>query len=128
MSSIKKAELKRKSREEKKAKTATYNLTQAQLDALVEEAAGIVFERRLEEIKDRATDEAIMHAMTLTLAIPIRVLKAKYWKKASKDKLAQFAEEMLDIFYDVQDGKIDFEDLAKELEANAGIKFEEDEV
>jgi uncharacterized protein YdaT len=66
--------------------------------------------------------------MTLTLAIPIRVLKAKHWKKASKDKLAQFAEDMLDIFWDVQDGKIDFNDLAKDLEADAGIKFEEDEV
>ena len=127
MSSIKKAELKRKEREEKKAKTATYNVTPAQLDAMVNLAAAKVFEKRLEEIKEKATDEAVLTAMTLTLAIPIRVLKAKYWKKASKDKLAQFAEEMLDIFYDVQDGKIDFDDLAKELEANAGIKFEEDE-
>lgn len=128
MSSIKKAELKRKERLETKAKTATYNLTQAQLDALVEEAAAKIFERRLQEIKDKATDEAILTAMTLTLAIPIRVMKEKYWKKASKDKLAKFAEEMLDIFWDVQDGKIDFEELAEDLYRDAGIKFEEEEV
>lgn len=120
--------MKRAAKDAKKAKTATYNLTQAQLDALVNEAAAIVFEKRLQEIKDKATDEAILTAMTLTFAIPIRVMKEKYWKKASKEKLAVFAEEMLDIFWDVQDGKIGFEELAEDLYRDAGIKFEEEEV
>ena len=53
------AERRRAQKLEQKAKTATYNLTKAQLDAAVREQVG----KELERIKQEATDDAINTAM-----------------------------------------------------------------
>ena len=48
------AEIRRAMKNEKKAKTATYNLTKAQLDAMVREGIG----NELERVRQQATDDA----------------------------------------------------------------------
>lgn len=71
------AERRRAQKLEQKAKTATYNLTKAQLDAAVREQVG----KELERIKQEAMDDAINTAMVLLLTLPLEVLMDHYWKK-----------------------------------------------
>ena len=64
------AELRRKQRETQKANTATYNLTKAQLNALVEQQIG----DRIKQVKEQATYDAVNTAMVLLLTLPLEVL------------------------------------------------------
>ena len=72
------AERRRAQKLEQKAKTATYNLTKAQLDAAVREQVG----KELERIKQEATDDAVNTAMVLLLTLPLEVLMDHYWTKS----------------------------------------------
>ena len=64
------AERRRAQKCEQKAKTATYNLTRAQLDALVREKIS----GELDRVKQEATNDAINQAMILLLTLPLEVL------------------------------------------------------
>lgn len=68
------AEIRREIKNEKKAKIATYNLTRAQLDAMVRERIS----GDLERIRHEAMDEAINTAMVLLLTLPLEVLMDHY--------------------------------------------------
>lgn len=72
------AERRRAQKNEQKEKTATYNLTKAQLDAMVREKIG----DELARVKQEATDEAVNTAMVLLLTLPLEVLMDYYWPKA----------------------------------------------
>ena len=67
------AEMRRAARQDKKYKTATYNLTKEQLDAMVEERVG----EKIEQAKQEAIDDAVNTAMVLLLTLPLEVLT---WK------------------------------------------------
>lgn len=120
MSSLR-AELKRKSREEKKAKTATYNLTQAQLDNMIRESVG----KKIEQVKREATDEAINTAMILLLTLPLEVLMDHYWTKTYAKKIPEFTQHVLDYYTRWQDGELDMEVLKEDLWTYGGIRLEE---
>ena len=78
------AERRRAQKCEQKAKTATYNLTRAQLDALVREKIS----GELDRVKQEATNDAINQAMILLLTLPLEVLMDHYWPKSyAKDEL-----------------------------------------
>lgn len=70
------AERRRAQKCEQKAKTATYNLTRAQLDALVREKIS----GELDRVKQEATNDAINQAMILLLTLPLEVLMDHYWR------------------------------------------------
>lgn len=114
------AEMKRAAREEKKRKTATYNLTQDQLDAMVKEKIG----KDLERIKKEATDEAINTAMVLLLTLPLEVLMDHYWKKTYAKKLPEFLDYVLEYYEKWQDGELDMDELVKDLWEYGGIRME----
>lgn len=114
------AEMKRAAREEKKRKTATYNLTQDQLDAMVKEKIG----KDLERIKKEATDEAINTAMVLLLTLPLEVLMNHYWKKTYVKKLPEFLDYVLEYYEKWQDGELDMDELVKDLWEYGGIRME----
>lgn len=63
------AEIRRAKKNEKKTKTATYNPTKAQLDAMVQEKIN----DELEKVKQQATDDAVNTAMILLLTLPLEV-------------------------------------------------------
>ena len=65
----KRAELRRTQREEKRANTATYNLTQAQLDAIVSEKIG----KKIAETKKEIYEEKVNTVLALVLTSPIEV-------------------------------------------------------
>ena len=64
------AEMRRAARNDKKSKTATYNFTQEQLDAVIHERIG----EKMDELKKEATEEAVNIAMVLLLTLPLEVL------------------------------------------------------
>lgn len=74
------AELRRTQREEKKANTATYNLTQAQLDAIVSEKIG----KKIAETKQEIYEETVNTVLALVLTLPLEVLMDHYWQKSCR--------------------------------------------
>lgn len=56
------AEMRRSKREQEKAQTATYNFTQAQLDALIQEKIGAKLEQSKQEIYEQTVNERSIHS------------------------------------------------------------------
>lgn len=68
------AEMRRQKRETEKSKTATYNLTQAQLEAMIDAALG----KRIDDAKQAAAEKAMTQAVALMLVLPLEVLMDHY--------------------------------------------------
>lgn len=85
------AERRRAQKCEQKSKTATYNLTRAQLDALVREKIS----GELDRVKREATNDAINQAMILLLTLPLEVLMDHYWPKSYAKRIPEFTEYVL---------------------------------
>lgn len=117
------AERRRMAREQEKAKTATYNLTQAQLDRMIQEQIG----EKLKEIKQQATDEAINTAMILLLTLPLEVLMDFYWKKSYAKRIPEFTQHVLDYYAMWENGELDMEKLQEDLWEYGGVKLVESE-
>lgn len=117
------AERRRAAREEKKAKTATYNFTEAQLQDTITELIG----KQIEEAKKEATDDAVNAAMILMLTLPLEVLKDHYWTKSYEKKLPGFVDHVLEYYRKWQDGGVDIDDLKKDLWEIGGVRLEETE-
>lgn len=114
------AELRRTQRKEKKANTATYNLTQAQLDAIVSEKIG----KKIAETKQEIYEETVNTVMALVLTLPLEVLMDHYWQKSYRQRLPGFVDKVLNYYEKWQDGEIDMEDLKKDLWEFGGIRLE----
>lgn len=114
------AELRRTQREEKKANIATYNLTQAQLDAIVNEKIG----KKIAETKQEIYEETVNTVMALVLTLPLEVLMDHYWQKSYRQRLPGFVDKVLEYYGKWQDGEIDMEDLKKDLWEFGGIRLE----
>ena len=105
------AEIRREMKNEKKAKTATYNLTKAQLDAMVREQ----IEDELVKIRQQATDDAVNTAMILLLTLPLEVLMDHYWPKSYAKRIPQFTTYVLEYYERWQNGELDMEKLKEDL-------------
>lgn len=113
------AERRRAQKSEQKAKTATYNLTKAQLDAAVRKQVG----KELERIKQETTDDAVNTAMVLLLTLPLEVLMDHYWKKTYAKKIPEFTNYVLEYYERWQNGELDMDDLKKDLWEYGGVKL-----
>lgn len=118
------AEIRRAKRNEQKAKTATYNLTKAQLDAMVREKIG----DELDRVKQEAMDNAVNTAMVLMLTLPLGVLMDHYWKKSYPKKIPEFTEHVLNYYTKWQNGELDMDKLKEDLWEYGGVRLEEREV
>lgn len=118
------AELRRAKKIEEKRKTATYNLTRAQLDDMIEEAVS----ERIKVIKKESTDDAINTALVLTLALPLEVLMNSYWRKTYAKRIPKFTEQVLDYYRKWESGEITMEDLQNDLWEYGGVRLEKTEV
>ena len=117
------AELRRKQRENHKANTATYNLTKAQLNALVEQQIG----DRIKQVKEQATYDAVNTAMVLLLTLPLEVLMDHYWQKSYEKKIPEFTAYVLEYYQKWQDGELDMDEMKEDLWKYAGFRLEESE-
>ena len=117
------AERRRAQKLAQKEKTATYNLTKAQLDAAVREQVG----KELERIKQEAMDDTINTAMVLLLTLPLEVLMDHYWTKSYAKRIPKFTELVLEYYERWQNGELDMEKLKEDLWEYGGVKLVESE-
>lgn len=115
------AERRRAQKNEQKAKTATYNLTKAQLDAVVREKIG----DELARVKQEATEEAVNTAMVLLLTLPLEVLMDYYWKKSYAKRIPEFTNHVLEYYEMWQNGELDMDKLKEDLWQYGGVKLVE---
>lgn len=115
--------MRRMQREQKKAKTATYNLTKEQLDAMVEERIG----SRIKEAKEAATYDAVNTAMTLMLVLPMEVLMDHYWQKSYATKIPEFTNYVLKYYERWMKGELDMDEMKEDLWEYGGVRLEESE-
>ena len=99
------AEIRRQQREAAKS-GKTYNLNVQQI----------------EEIKKKAMNEALHHAMVLMFALPVLVLHEKYgW--GSKKRLPEFAEYLTDYYEEFNEGVWTVEEYEQMVLDYTGIGF-----
>lgn len=113
------AEMRRADRQKRKDRTATYNFTKAQLDAIVHERIG----DELKRIKQEAADEAVNTAMILLLTIPLEVLMDYYWPKSYAKRLPGFTDHVLEYYEMWQNGELDMDKLQDDLWEYGGVKL-----
>ena len=118
------AEMRRAVREAKKKKV-TYTFTQEQLDAVVAEKVREFLDNEFNRIRDEVANDTIVSAMRLTLGIPLVILMKKHWKKSYKKRLPAFVDDMLEMFNDWQDGKIDMKEIEQYLWEYGGVRLED---
>lgn len=115
----KRAELRRAAKKEYKAKTVTYNLTEAQLEAMIREK----LTDELALMKKEAAEEAVNEAMALSFVIPMQILMDHYWPKTYAKKLPGFADYLVDYYSKWQDGELDLEKMKETMWEYAGVRF-----
>ena len=115
------AERRRTQKLEQKEKTTTYNLTKAQLDAMVRKKIG----DELTRVKQEATDDAVNTAMVLLLTLPLEVLMDHYWTKSYAKRIPKFTERVLEYYERWQNGELDMEKLKEDLWEYGGVKLVE---
>lgn len=115
------AEKRRAMKNEEKAKTATYNLTKTQLDAMVRSQ----IEDELGKVRQQATDEAVNTAMILLLTLPLEVLMDHYWPKSCARRIPEFTTYVLEYYERWQNGELDMDKLKEDLWEYGGIRLEE---
>ena len=116
------AEIRRAQKQEKKAKTATYNLTKAQLDAIVREKIS----EEIHRVKEEVTNDAINTAMILLLTLPMEVLMDHYWPKSYTKKIPGFAEHILEYYEKWQNDELDLDKMKEDLWVYGGIRLEKE--
>lgn len=117
------AEMRRAQKQENKAKTATYNFTQAQLDAVIKE----YLDRYIDEIKAAAAHDAVGSALELMLYIPMKTLMTHYWPKTYEKKLPDFTKHMLEYYNQWENGEFDMNEMRQIMWDTCGFKIEKDE-
>lgn len=103
-----------------KKKTPTYNFTEEQLKIYLDNA----LKKKGEEIKN----EAVAHALVLTLALPMEVLMDHYWKKTYRKRIPEFTKHVLEYYERWESGELDIEKLQEDLWEFGGVRFEMNEV
>ena len=117
------AELRRAKREKEKSETATYNLTKAQLDSMINERV----KDKIEKAKIEATNDAVNTAMVLLLTLPLEVLMDHYWTKSYQKRIPEFTAYVLEYYQKWQDGELDMDKMKEDLWEYAGFRLEESE-
>lgn len=139
------AEMKRAAREEKKKKV-TYNITQEQLDIMIargvaeelkrheeknkewlDKCAKQAVEEEFAKVEEQVKNGAIVDAMELTLILPLELLMDKYWPKTADKRCKEFANDLIERFTEVQDGKRDLAVSKQRVWEVCGVRFQEGE-
>lgn len=118
------AEIRRLEREKIKEKTRTYNLTKAQLDALVRERVLSELNDIKAKIKKEATEDAVNTAMVLMLTLPLKVLMDDYWSGEQLEQIPEFTDKVIEYYEKWQNGELDIDKLREDLWNYAGVRLE----
>lgn len=121
MARMTRAERRRQQKMENKKTTYTFTKERAQ-----EEVEKIIKEQ-IEKEKAEIMNDAINQAMLLLLVLPMKVLMDFYWKKSYAKKIPEFTERLLDYYAAWQEGKLDMDQMKKDLWDYGGVRLEERE-
>lgn len=110
-------------RKEQKARTKTYNLTEAQLQAYVRQA----IEKELKNDHEEVVNESTNTAMILLLTLPLEVLMDHYWPKSYAKKIPEFTDYVLEYYERWQNGELDMDKLKEDLWTYGGVRLEVEE-
>lgn len=113
----------RRRAERDKNKTATYNLTEEQLEAMVNEKIAA----ELKRVKKEATEDAVRTSMVLMLTLPMEVLMDHYWQKTYSDKIPKFTEHVINYYKKWESGELDMDKLREDLWERGRVRIEERE-
>lgn len=112
---------------EKRAKKATFTLTQEQLTMLVQREMKKQLEPVKEKIKADAMSDAINTAMILLFSLPIKsLLDENFWPKNYQKNIQRFTDRLLDYYDKWQNDEEGFTtaDLQKFVWEVGGLRFE----
>ena len=118
------ADYRRKNREEQKKKTATYNLTREQMDNIMKETFKLMYREELNAFKQEIYEETVNDTLALLLCLPMKALKDNFCPKSYKQKLPGFINQVLFLYSQWQEEKLDIEKLKDELWESVGIRLE----
>lgn len=118
------ADYRRKNREEQKKKTATYNLTREQMYNIMKETFKLMYREELNAFKQEIYEETVNDTLALLLCLPMKALKDNFWPKSYKQKLPGFINQVLFLYSQWQEEKLDIEKLKDELWESVGIRLE----
>ena len=107
-------------RKEQKARTKTYNLTEAQLQTYVRQA----IEKELKNDHEEIMNESTNTAMILLLTLPLEVLMDHYWPKSYAKKIPEFTNYVLEYYERWQNGELDMDELKEDLWEYGGVRLE----
>lgn len=86
-----------------------------------------IIKEQIEKEKAEIMNDAINQAMLLLLVLPMKVLMDFYWKKSYAKKIPEFTERLLDYYAAWQEGKLDMDQMKKDLWDYGGVRLEERE-
>lgn len=107
-------------RRDEKARTKTYNLTEAQLKEHVRRA----MEVELKDHHEEMMNDAINTAMVLLLTLPLEVLMDHYWPKSYAKKIPEFTSYVLEYYERWQNGELDMDKLKEDLWEYGNVRLE----
>lgn len=110
------AEMRRSEREKKK--TATYNFTEEQLNAKIQEA--------LEAHTDAIMKQAIDKAFFYMIGIPLNILYHDYWPKTAKKRAPEFMDHVLNLYEALQNGIVSEQEIIDEVYELSGVRISKD--
>ena len=115
------SELRKNKRNEVKNNTKTYNLTTAQLNAVVRGK----IQEEMNNVKKEAIEDAINTSMVLTLTLPLKVLIDNYWTdKEQLEQVPEFTDKVIEYYEKWQNGELDINKLREDLWNYAGVRLE----
>lgn len=108
----------------------SYTMTDAEirrmkLNAAEQATKNVMKSETITKFKEEITADAVNTAMLLMLVLPMKVLMEDYWPKTFEKKVPGFIEKVLDYYNQWIDGKLDMEQMKKELWEYGGVRLEE---
>lgn len=111
----------RRIEKQQKKKRPTYHYTD---EYLKNKVSGLV-QKELNTTRETIMNDAVNQAMLLLFVLPIEVLMDHYWQDCYEEKVPEFTQYLIDYYKDWQDGKLDMEEMKKDLWEYGGVRFEE---
>lgn len=109
----------RRRAEKSTGKKATYNVTEEQLDIMIQER----MEKEWERLKVTVADEASAEILSVLFTLPMEVLMEDFWPKSYDRKIKLFTDKLLKKYDDYQNGRVDVEAIKEKMWTLAGVKL-----
>ena len=76
------------------------------------------------QMKKEIHEKVLNEVLSLLLVLPMEVLMDHFWPGSYKQKIPKFIDYVLEYYQKWSDGKLDMEDMKKDLWEYAGVRLE----